>query len=90
MLHLVKALYGLCQAPHAWYSKLDESLIQLGFQRSTSEHAVYLHGIGARCLVVGVYVDDLVIMGDNQVDIDTFKLEMKSTFKMSDLGSLHC
>jgi hypothetical protein len=44
VLHLIKALYGLRQAPRAWYAKLDESLIGLGFQRSTSEHDVYLRG----------------------------------------------
>ena len=36
-----------------------------------------------------VYVDDLIIAGGNQVDIDTFKDQMKATFKMSDLGLLH-
>jgi hypothetical protein len=50
VLHLIKALYGLRQAPRAWYSKLDESLIKLGFTRSTSEHAVYLRGKGSRKL----------------------------------------
>jgi len=88
LLRLVKALYGLRQAPRAWYSKLDESLIALGFRRSESEHAVYLRGSGARRLVVGVYVDDLIIAGGHQIDIDTFKKEMQSTFKMSDLGLL--
>ena len=39
--------------------------------------------------MVGVYVDDLIITGGSQVDIDKFKLEMQSTFKMSDLGLLH-
>jgi hypothetical protein len=38
---------------------------------------------------VGVYVDDLVITGENSHDIDLFKKEMKATFKMSDLGLLH-
>lgn len=89
VLHLVRALYGLRQAPRAWYAKLDESLLGLGFRRSASEHAVYLRGTGARRLVVGVYVDDLIIAGSNQVDIDTFKDQMKATFKMSDLGLLH-
>jgi hypothetical protein len=89
VLHLIKALYGLRQAPRAWYSKLDESLIKLGFRRSTSEHAVYLRGVGARRLIVGVYVDDLVITGGDPRDISTFKEEMKATFKMSDLGLLH-
>lgn len=68
---------------------LDESLIGLGFRRSASEHVVYLRGVGARQLVVGVYVDDLIIAGGNQVNIDTFKNQMKATFKMSDLGLLH-
>ena len=36
-----------------------------------------------------MYVDDLIITGGSQVDIDKFKLEMQSTFKMSDLGLLH-
>jgi hypothetical protein len=89
VLHLVKALYGLRQAPRAWYAKLDSSLIDLGFKRSTSEHAVYLRGAGARRLVVGVYVDDLVITGGNDTDITAFKEEMKANFKMSDLGLLH-
>jgi hypothetical protein len=89
ILHLVKALYGLRQAPRAWYAKLDSSLIELGFQRSTSEHAVYLRGVGDHRLVVGVYVDDLVITGANGDDITTFKEEMKAKFQMSDLGLLH-
>ena len=80
VLHLTKALYDLRQAPRAWYSKLDASLLKLGFSRSTSEHAVYLCGQGARHLMVGVYIDDLVITGGNHSDIDKFKLEMKSMF----------
>jgi hypothetical protein len=80
VLRLVKALYGLRQAPRAWYSKLDGALLQLGFRRSSSEHAVYFRGAGTRRLVIGVYVDDLVITGGNQGDIDQFKEEMKSMF----------
>lgn len=39
-------------------------------------------------LIIGVYVDDLVITGGNHSDIDKFKQEMKNTFQMSDLGLL--
>jgi hypothetical protein len=42
VLHLSKALYGLCQAPRAWYAKLDAALLALGFHRSESEHAMYM------------------------------------------------
>jgi hypothetical protein len=43
---------------------------------------------GAR-LVLGVYVDDLVIIGSNRYEIMRFKDEMKKLFKMSDQGLLH-
>ncbi|WVZ81795.1 hypothetical protein U9M48_029136, partial [Paspalum notatum var. saurae] len=89
VLRLIKALYGLRQAPRAWYAKLDASLASLGFQRSASEHAVYTRGKGAHRLIVGVYVDDLIITGGNITELKQFKEEMKSTFQMSDLGLLH-
>ena len=38
---------------------------------------------------MGMFVDDLVITGANNIDLDTFKAEMQATFKMSDLGLLH-
>ena len=46
VLRLVKALYGLRQAPYAWYAKLDASLASFGFWRSINEHAVYTRGKG--------------------------------------------
>lgn len=88
VLRLVKALYGLRQAPRAWYAKLDASLAYLGFRRSINEHVVYTRGKGQHRLIVGVYVDDLVITSGDVAVIKHFKQEMKSTFQMSDLGLL--
>jgi hypothetical protein len=88
VLHLDKALYGLRQAPRAWNAKLDESLVALGFSHSASEHAVYARGEGAKRLLVGVYVDDLIITGNDATEIAKFKEQMSSRFKMSDLGLL--
>ncbi|WVZ50368.1 hypothetical protein U9M48_001626 [Paspalum notatum var. saurae] len=85
---LHKALYGLHQAPRAWNQKLDEQLGILGFMRCSSEHAIYCRGRGAERLVVGVYVDDLVITGTSSSSIQKFKAEMAKVFKMSDLGLL--
>jgi hypothetical protein len=62
--------------------------VALGFQRSSSEHGVYTRQQGDRRLIVGVYVDDLVITGSNSDDITHFKAEMKEIFRMSDLGLL--
>ena len=85
---LHKALYGLRQAPRAWNAKLDESLRSLGFERCPSEHAVYRRKEGDKLLLVGVYVDDLVITGADKLEIDAFKQQMISLFRMSDLGEL--
>lgn len=63
VLRLHKALYGLRQAPRAWNHKLDASLISLGFSRCINEHGMYTRGKGDKRLIVGVYVDDLIITG---------------------------
>ena len=63
VLRLSKALYGLKQAPRAWNAKLDQELVKLGFCRSEEGHVVYKKGSGDSLLLLGVYVDDLVICG---------------------------
>jgi hypothetical protein len=88
VLRLNKALYGLRQAPRAWNAKMDASLHTLGFSKSKLEHAVYRKGDDKSFLLVGVYVDDLIITGTNPHDIENFKSEMQKLFKMSDLGLL--
>jgi hypothetical protein len=88
VLKLHKALYGLKQAPRAWNAKLDSSLLTLGFSRSECEHGLYTRGNGESRLVVGIYVDDLIITGKSGDNINAFKVEMKTLFRMSDLGVL--
>jgi hypothetical protein len=88
VLHLHKVLYALHQAPRAWNKKLHEKLCALGFVRSESDYAIYCRGVRKDKLVVGVYVDDLVITGSSSEEIQKFKLQMTKTFKMSDFGLL--
>jgi hypothetical protein len=88
VLRLWKALYGLCQAPRAWNQKLDASLLGLGFKRCVDEHGMYTHGSGTGRLIVGVYVDDLIITGGDAAAVNNFKGQMMNTFRMSDLGLL--
>jgi hypothetical protein len=90
VIRLIKALYCLHQVPQAWNQKLDETLVQLGFLRCPSDLAIYCRREkGSSRMVVGVYVDDLVITGTSRSDIQKFKKEMTDMFKMSDLGLLH-
>ena len=89
VLKLRKALYGLRQAPRAWNARLDKELLRLGFEKNPHEHAVYRRGDSSgNFLIVGVYVDDLVITGPRQESIDAFKRQMMESFSMSDLGLL--
>lgn len=88
ILRLKKALYGLKQAPRAWYFKLHNCLLNLGFTKSQHEQAVYLKWSSEGRLIVGVYVDDLIITGSRMCDVDDFKRQMKAQFEMSDLGLL--
>jgi hypothetical protein len=89
VLKLKKALYGLHQVPRAWNAKLDDTLLSLGFRRTPLKHVIYVRRNDNAQLVVGVYVDDLIITGSDCDNIRSFKEEMTAAFKMSDLGLLH-
>jgi hypothetical protein len=90
VLKLQKALYILHEASRAWNAKLDDTPLSLGFQRTPAEHAIYVQWNGDAQLVVGVYIDDLIITNSYCDDIKLFREKMATAFKMSDLNLLHC
>jgi hypothetical protein len=67
---------------------LDSTLKGMGFGQSLHEAAIYRWGNGGNNLLVGVYVDDLVITGTKNVEMAAFKKEMKVILQMSDLWLL--
>jgi hypothetical protein len=85
---LRKALYGPHQALSAWNAKLDATLKKMGFKQNTHEAVVYRWGSGRNVLLVGIYVDDLIITGVEEQKVKVFKAQMKKVFDMSDLGLL--
>jgi hypothetical protein len=85
---LHKALYGLRQAPRAWNEKLDATLKEMGFQQSSHEATMYRRSSGRAILLVGVYVDDLIITGTDEKEVAAFKAQMMKAIEMSDLGLL--
>lgn len=85
---LKKVLYGLKQAPRVWYSKLDKSFKYLDFNISNFKSIVYMKHLQQATILLGVYVDNLLITRSTMEIIEDFKDKMKSLFKMSDLGLL--
>ena len=88
ILKFQKALYGLKQAPRAWNLKLNEVLLQKGFVRSKSDYAIYYTIEMQERIIIGVYVDDMIITGSNSYKIVEFKENMKQVFEMTYLGIL--
>ena len=83
---LKKALYGLKQVPRAWYSKINYHLLSIGFAKSLSESTLYVKYKGNNFLIVSLYVDDLLVTGDDARLVEEFKQEMMQAFEMTDLG----
>nr|GEW80220.1 zinc finger, CCHC-type [Tanacetum cinerariifolium] len=83
-----KALYGLRQASRAWNSRLDKCLKGLNFKRCRLEYGVYIRKQHGNVLIVGVYVDDLIVTGSCDGDVKYFKEQMNKEFEMSDMGLL--
>ena len=86
---LEKSLYGLKQAPRVWYNLLNKVLFSLGFTRCNKDYCIYVKRWGDNVIFIGVYVDDLTIVGNNVKNITHIKRELSKQFKMRDLGEIH-
>ncbi|KAJ7972029.1 Retrovirus-related Pol polyprotein from transposon TNT 1-94 [Quillaja saponaria] len=85
---LKKSLYGLNQSPRAWFGRFSEVVLSFGLQRCTVDHSVfYKHTPNGRILLI-VYVDDIVITGDDNHVIQQLKSFLQSKFQTKDLGQL--
>ncbi|MED6108176.1 hypothetical protein PIB30_118792 [Stylosanthes scabra] len=85
---LQKSIYGLHQATRCWFTKLSSALTCYGFQQSPKDHSLFTLNNNNIQLVVLVYVDDLVIAGNNGTAIQCFKGYLNQCFHMKDLGRL--
>lgn len=85
---LLKALYGLKQAPRRWYAKIHEFLTKvLKFENCPYELCLYTFRQGPVFLCIILYVDDLLIAGNNGAESLRVKKELSSHFKMKNLGT---
>jgi hypothetical protein len=85
---LYKAIYGLKQAPKAWYTRLSQFLLDLGFIASLVDTYLFLHINGSIKLFILIYVDDIIVTGTHPHLISALISRMQQEFPVKDLGPL--
>jgi transposase InsO family protein len=85
---LRRALYGLKQAPRAWFAKFSSTVSRLGFSISSYDSALFLRRTGKGTILLLLYVDDMIITGDDLSGIQELKAFLSQNFEMKDLGHL--
>nr|GEZ74999.1 putative ribonuclease H-like domain-containing protein [Tanacetum cinerariifolium] len=85
---VIKALYGLHQAPRAWYETLATYLLENGFQRGTIDQSVFIKKQQKDILLVQIYVDGIIFGATNKALCQSFEKLMKDKLQMSSMGEL--
>ncbi|GJS62993.1 putative ribonuclease H-like domain-containing protein [Tanacetum coccineum] len=83
-----KALYGLHQAPRAWYETLSTYLLDNGFQRGKIDKTLFIRRVKGDILLVQVYVDDIIFGSTKKSLCTEFEKMMHKKFQMSSMGEL--
>nr|GEU85522.1 hypothetical protein [Tanacetum cinerariifolium] len=84
----VKALYGLHQAPRAWYERLSTFLLKHDYRRGTIDKTLFIKKDSKDIMLVQVYVDDIIFGSTRKDWCEEFKTLMQSEFEMSSMGPL--
>jgi hypothetical protein len=84
---LQRALYGLKQSPRAWFGRFSMAMRKYGFKQSNSDHTLFIKHRLSKVIVLIVYVDDMIITGDDKEEISRLQKELATEFEMN-LGGL--
>ena len=80
---VVKSLYGGKNAGRNWYKALREYLLSEGFEQCYCEPCVFFRRVGDKILVIGAYVDDLIVLYSDDNDKDEWVNKVKSKFEFT-------
>nr|GEU74317.1 hypothetical protein [Tanacetum cinerariifolium] len=85
---VVKALYGLDQAPRAWYETLANYLLKNDFQRGKIDQTLFIKRQKVDIMLVQIYVDDIIFGSTNKDLCKAFEKLMNDKFQISSMGEL--
>ncbi|GJV14320.1 retrotransposon protein, putative, ty1-copia subclass [Tanacetum coccineum] len=83
---LQRSIYGLKQASRQWNKRFDEEIKKFGFTQNRDEPCVYRKASGSNVVFLILYVDDILIMGNNIPRLKEVKDYLGKCFSMKDLG----
>ena len=83
---LKRSIYGLKQASRSWNLRFDDSIKEFGFIKNEDEPCVYKKVSGSTIVFLVLYVDDILIMGNDIPTLQSVKTWLGSCFSMKDLG----
>jgi hypothetical protein len=83
---LKKSLYGLKELPRMWYQIFDTYVLGLVFTRTKVYDCVYLKVIDDHLIYLVLYVDDMLLIGNDKEIIQDVKTQLSSKFDMKDIG----
>ncbi|GJR05569.1 putative ribonuclease H-like domain-containing protein [Tanacetum coccineum] len=85
---VIKALYGLHQAPRAWFETLSSFLMENGFRRGTIDKTLFIKKKKSDIMLVQVYVDGIIFGSTKKSMCTEFEDCMHKRFQMSSMGKL--
>ena len=86
---LKKALYGLKQSPRAWFGRFSKAMLSMGYKQSQGDHTLFIRrSSSGGVTILLVYVDDIVITGDDIDSIALLKEQLVKEFEVKELGRL--
>ena len=88
MCLLHKSIYGLRQAPRAWFEKFSSHLLTVGFTASQADPSLFIYRHGSTVLYLLLYVDDIIITGNFPTAVTELITNLASAFELKDLGPL--
>jgi hypothetical protein len=88
VLRLHRSLYGLKQSPRAWFDRFRQAMQKRGYRQSNADHTLFYKHANKKVAILIVYVDDIVITGNDNKEISGLKYHLAQEFEVKDLGHL--